>query len=353
MSSELERAARIAYTLAREAIWYEDRCNWLGATRSGPAALGPDLYAGTAGVALFLAEASVVLDDRVLRAIARGAINHALRHAGTLGDGLHAGALGALWGAGRAACVLGDDVASCRALAPRPSGRPDVIDGRAGAVLGLLALGSEQAAIEAGVTLLGMPLPLPCGYAHGAAGVGHALVELFASTGEDRFREAGERAFEHVRSWQDPHTGSWPDLRGVSPRAARSAPLPAAHARCQGAAGIAPAQARADEILGGQHSDLAVAAVEVGADAVLSGGPADPCLCHGAAGIADVLLSLGEEELATALAGRLHDAGPPGLLTGRAGVGLFCLRLVDRGVSSVLAGCLDHGVNAPVLSAKP
>ena len=67
-NSELLRTADgIGCRLGRQAIWHEDRCNWLGAQsmerQPGGAyqgvtyeALGPDLYSGTAGVALFLAE---------------------------------------------------------------------------------------------------------------------------------------------------------------------------------------------------------------------------------------------------------------------------------------------------------
>jgi hypothetical protein len=44
-------------------------------------ALGPDLYGGTSGVALFLAEASARLDDDSLRATALGAIRLALDQA--------------------------------------------------------------------------------------------------------------------------------------------------------------------------------------------------------------------------------------------------------------------------------
>src|SRR6185295_9706431 len=51
------------------------------------------------------------------------------------------------------------------------------------------------------------------GYSHGAGGIGWALLELYRVTGETRFREAGEAAFQYERHWFDPETGNWPDLR--------------------------------------------------------------------------------------------------------------------------------------------
>jgi lantibiotic modifying enzyme len=67
-NSELLRTADgIGSRLGRQAIWHGNRCNWVGAQpiERHPGglyqgvtyeALGPDLYSGTAGVALFLAE---------------------------------------------------------------------------------------------------------------------------------------------------------------------------------------------------------------------------------------------------------------------------------------------------------
>ena len=78
--------------------------------RSATAALGADLYGGTGGVALFLAEAGSRLDDDRLRTTALGAIRHALDHAGRihpeLRDGLYHGPIGVVYAATRAAALL-------------------------------------------------------------------------------------------------------------------------------------------------------------------------------------------------------------------------------------------------------
>jgi lantibiotic modifying enzyme len=203
-----------------------------------------------------------------------------------------------------------------------------------------------------------------CGYAHGASGAGHALAELFGVTGEDRYRDAAERAFAYERSWLDPHTGTWPDLRGVARRTGRRAPLvPAADSWCNGAGGIALARLRAIAVLGSPElrhdAGLALAACERHVTGLLERDPHDFSLCHGAAGAADVLLAAGRERLAEQL-GRLglerhgrpgtpeFPCGVPGgvtpaLMQGLAGVGLFYLRLDDRTVASPL----HVGLTAP------
>ncbi len=85
----LRTAEEIGRHIARGAAWHENRCNWVGAQplerlssnfRSGVIyqALGPDLYSGTSGVALFLAELYAVTKEPLARRVARGAIRHAL-----------------------------------------------------------------------------------------------------------------------------------------------------------------------------------------------------------------------------------------------------------------------------------
>ena len=81
------RVIRIAEAVADAAVWFRGRCNWVGAPTARPgapalAALGPDLYGGTSGIALWLAECAARFGDERLRATALGAIRTALEHAG-------------------------------------------------------------------------------------------------------------------------------------------------------------------------------------------------------------------------------------------------------------------------------
>ena len=63
-----------------------------------------------------------------------------------------------------------------------------------------------------------------CGLAHGAGGIGWALLELSAATGDERFRAAASGAFAYERSWLDADVG---DVAGPPHR--RPASRPRAH----------------------------------------------------------------------------------------------------------------------------
>src|SRR5207248_579183 len=82
----LEVARALGERLVTAAIWDGAACNWVGlalaASDGRPVyrALGPDLYAGTAGIALFLAELAAVTGEPTVRRTALGAIRQALTH---------------------------------------------------------------------------------------------------------------------------------------------------------------------------------------------------------------------------------------------------------------------------------
>ena len=113
------------------------------------AALGPDLYGGTAGVALFLSEAGERLDDHRARTASLGAIRHALDHSDRIEpevrDGLYAGWIGMAFAATRVAAVLEAEEVSIRSrellrrwARERDRATPaDLMSGSAGAVAGL------------------------------------------------------------------------------------------------------------------------------------------------------------------------------------------------------------------------
>jgi lantibiotic biosynthesis protein len=420
----LEAAAQLGHEIAQSAIWFGGHCNWVGAVpvdgsrapgAPETAALGPDLYGGTTGVALFLAEAGARLDDDRFRATARAAIGLALDLADPADpeerDGLYMGPIGIALAATRVAELQAaeDVLARVRTLLWAWSGdgtrspSSDVMSGCSGAVLGLIALAElldeprfvetaarlgDELIARANVGTAGWSWAAPgqramhdlCGYAHGAAGIGHALAELFGATGEARFREAAERAFDYERSWLDPRSGTWPDLRGVARRSRRDAPAPAAHWWCNGAPGIALSRLRAGHIVGSEplrhDAHLAIAACERHLGELRA--PEDFSLCHGAAGVADVLLQaadgpqdcLGElaaelgrlgierhlDDGARRFPGGVPQGDTPGLMLGSAGIGLFYLRLSDRGVPSPLLihrRALDTGSGAPVGSDFP
>jgi lantibiotic modifying enzyme len=398
----LEVAGRLASEVAGSAIWCDGRCNWVGALprdetresgRTAIAALGPDLYGGTSGVALFLAEAGARLRDDRLQATAGGAIRLALDHADRTSrrsrDGLYSGLVGIAYAAERVAHLLGAEDVHTRArellvdwrLDGARSPSADLMSGCAGAILGLVALSPLVAepwpldfAVELGddliaradVTTAGWSWRDPadrskhnlCGYLHGAAGIGHALAELFGATGAVRFAEAATRAFDYERWWLDARTGTWPDLRGVARGVGRDAPMPVSDSWCNGAFGIVLSRLRAADLFASEplryEACIALAACEHLVAELVTGAPDDFSLCHGAAGAADVMLhATGRSgDLAALLARRgielyagsgatcfpcgtvLGDT--PGLLLGTSGVGMLYLRLSDPQLQSPL-----------------
>lgn len=402
-------ATALGRQIADSATWFEGRCGWMGAvtvedarsvrSQAVHAAIGPDLYAGTSGVALFLAETARLGDDGHLEAASLGAIRHALAHAERIPpeshDGLYGGPLGIAYAAARVGRLLDAEsaLAGARQLIAAwrrgrvPTGTSDIVSGCAGAVNALVALAGlledptlvetasalgDELIARAEVSPAGWSWPAPrnrtmhnlCGFSHGAAGIGHALGELYGVTEEVRFRRAAERAFDYERSWFDCQTAAWPDLRGVARRVPPDAPLPTAGSWCHGAPGIALSRLRANQLLGpGEHSrdgELALEATRRLVSELLSHVWGDFSLCHGAAGVADVLVYGADasgaapdewsglaRELGRLGIERHHRPGPgfpcgdsqgefPGLFQGLAGIGMFYLRLDRPGVATPL-----------------
>ncbi len=101
-------ARRIAGAICAEAIWQRDRCVWLGAepidirAPEGDAGiqyrtLGPEVYDGTAGVALFLAECFRITGDKEAQRTAAGAMNQSLARLELLPPPAAAGSIPAGW----------------------------------------------------------------------------------------------------------------------------------------------------------------------------------------------------------------------------------------------------------------
>ena len=410
MSSDgqfLDEAASIGRTIVADSVWHDGRCSWIGAAADAPGstgveyqALGADLYGGTAGVGLFLAQIANATGDESFRRTAVGALLHATARASELRlgrrDGFHAGSLGVAWATATAAELLDVEelLPGARTLAaerPAPDGRDrcaDVVMGMAGCILGLLSLAEHlddprlaEEALATGEVLLrqatvtsnGWSWATPgrryrhhlCGASHGAAGIGWALLELFAATGDERFRAGATGAFAYERSWLDPVAGRWPDLRIAGQRRGPLAPIDSGIAGtwCYGEAGIALTRLRAVDLLGpGPHNGDAELALDTTYRHLADGLPFaidDLSLCHGMAGAADALLSAAAlqgrwchaadlvTQLGDVVLERYADTGrswpcgtagetTPGLFLGMSGIGWLLLRLHDQATPSPL-----------------
>jgi type 2 lantibiotic biosynthesis protein LanM len=371
----LETAEIIGARLCRDAIWYQGRTNWTSDFLDGESlahgALGPDLYSGTAGIAMFLWLLAQATGDRIFRVTAEAALRQALHSRPLSGCGLYSGGLGILYAAAeiRQEC---DESAALRLAEPDLSQR-DVMDGSAGAIAVLLNLHARTRSaplLDAAVRHADLLLDeasrsgdgwswktIPAsrdltGFSHGTSGIAWALLELHHVTGEQRFRGAALQAFRYEHSYFNVAEQNWPDFR------AEQASYPVFW--CHGAAGIGLCRLRAWQLLGDEQL-LAEARVAMQTVIQRSASLTSFSLCHGQAGNADVLIYasqvLGEEgplRSAESIAqegmqryehrGIPWPCGLPGasetpdLMLGLAGIGYFYLRLADpERIPSVLS----------------
>jgi lantibiotic modifying enzyme len=397
-----ETAVVIGRQITDAAIWHDGRCTWVGAMpEQGTAGLrmtytsfGPDLYGGSAGVALTLAELHAASGEPIFRTAALGGIEHALSRVddlppGTSG-GIYTGRLGVAVAAARIGWLLGRAILCERGAALGrdlgPCSEPtenDLLSGRAGTIIGLLTLNAitgegvlVQKSAEIGEQLtnagvreaqtLSWPSPsLPgqpglTGFSHGTAGIGYALLELYRATGDHRFRAATEGAFRYEHGLYNADAKNWPDLRDIATPGTPSDGGPTyALQWCHGAPGIALSRMRATELLDdAQYRSEAVTALETTRDTVRAElHTGNYSLCHGLAGNAEILIEgeplLGGESgsLARSIAlagiqtyslpGRSWPGGVPGghtasLFLGLAGTAYFYLRLNNPTIPSVL-----------------
>jgi lantibiotic biosynthesis protein len=394
----------IAAHIAESAIWHEGRCTWMGAMpEEGPGgipnltyrAFGPDLYGGTVGVGLFLAELVAISPEERARETAYGALRHAYaraRQAGSvLGNGLYSGLVGIAYGLSRAGTVLGEPEfieaarelgqAALSAKANEPPVECDLMSGLAGSLTGLLALGRilgepiytqraadcadrivanarrhEEALCWPSTMIAGAPALL--GLSHGASGIAVALLEVARVTGEAGFKEAAAKGFEYERLLYDAKARNWPDLRNSSSLSGQPS---FATYWCHGAPGVALARIRALELGGGEsaHSEaqIALETTQASVRTALEVGQSNFSLCHGICGNAEVLAEgrqwlSGEgtrwaHEVAESgvrfyggSAARwpcgTHGGSTPALFLGLAGVGHFYLRDAHPEIPSVL-----------------
>lgn len=256
----IAEADRIAAHLSDRAIRGGPGAAWIGLDWLGDSevsqlvALGPDLYNGTSGIAVFLAAHAAVTGNRTSAELARAAVvllrsdlrsRNAARYARSLGIGGATGLGSIVYALTVMAGLLHDDalrddarlaaslftnqlIAADRQL--------DVIGGSAGAILGLLRLYRDTSssdvlarAIRCGEHLMGQPRvgqlgrrswcgrgagPIPLnGMSHGAAGYAYALAALAAASGRTDFAEAADECIVCENATYSGEHANWPDLR--------------------------------------------------------------------------------------------------------------------------------------------
>jgi type 2 lantibiotic biosynthesis protein LanM len=378
----LSEAGRIGNRLAELALGREDTI-WIGLTLDDDqnmklGGLEADLYDGLPGVILFLAYLGEITGEsrhtelakaglRTLQKLLRAQPGMDLP-CGLVGRGglIYCFAqLGALWNDEGLRCHAAEmaEQAATRAVSDVYL---DVTSGVAGLALALRSVsGADTVARICGERLLASTTttaqgigwqrdtlskqPLT-GFAHGNAGIGYALFEIAAMTGEPRFAAVGFQAFQYERELFSKERCNWPDLR-------ENKTDDYMLAWCHGAPGVGLSRLGVwrygeDELLRKEID----AALET---TVREGFGRNQSLCHGDFGNLDLLAVASEvlgdtawERRANRLAGGIIDRAKgtgwicgnaagmesPGLMTGIAGIGYELLRLaVPERVPSVLA----------------
>ncbi len=258
----LRHAVALGEGLERLALRDERGCRWLTLMRHPSFAsqvfygvTDPWLYAGAAGVGLFLANLAVVTHQRRFAELAQAALNYAawqhrfmVEHpfgdppplSGYCGQG---SLIYAFVEGGR---LLNDDRWLARALELRAAiskeriereENPDVVGGLAGLLWALIhlykvapaseilteliAIGDRLVALQStGDTAAGWWVPgldkTLLGMGHGAAGIVNALVRLYGVTGLERFRRAAQKGIQFERLHFSASHGDWPNLQRPS-----------------------------------------------------------------------------------------------------------------------------------------
>jgi type 2 lantibiotic biosynthesis protein LanM len=393
----IAEADRVAEELSRYAIRRGSGAAWIGLDWLGDSevsqlvALGPDLYNGACGIAVFLAAHAAVAGRKSSEVLAQAALSNlrkslrsrtSARMARSLGIGGASGlgsivyALTVMWkllqdekllaDAHVAAELFTDDlIAADKQL--------DVMGGSAGAILGLLGLyrQSQSSDVLRRATGCGQHLlaqrrvgpegrrswspqrlgsqPLN-GMSHGAAGFAYALASLASATGCEEFANAASECIAFENSSYDAERNNWPDFRS------EAGPLWPCQ-WCHGAPGIGLARIAMTK-RGAPDSKLA-ADVRNALAGVERGWPGQvDTLCCGALGSIEFFCEAGSalgrsdlRELASRhLMAVLETAAStgdyrwnsgksrfnPGLFRGLAGAGYTVLRQVETSLPNVL-----------------
>lgn len=401
-------ADQIGRRIVENAVVSGNMCSWIGATlinvsdvrTVGYKSLGPDLYAGTAGVSLFLAELCIATGSAEYRDLAAKSARCALANADQIPPqnrlGLYLGWVGIAYVAAYVGLLLGEEalIASSRKLLRRcrqtddAAYNLDLLEGIAGAVAGLVTLhrifpedGLLEFATDLGDRLVSKanvehdgtcswPSPQDpnqlnlLGFSHGTSGIAYALTELHSKTGLQIYQTAASGSRQYESNWFQPSQRNWPDFRGFTKSTlGRSGRIPTPPFWCHGAPGIALARLRAVR-LGAAEADIVDVplnrTVEILED-WLSDGAEDFCMCHGLAGNADILLhasrhpSHGADGALRSIVDKVAMVGQerhvegkkpwccgigagetPALMLGLAGIGLFYLRSEFAYIPSIL-----------------
>ncbi|HEY5060695.1 MAG TPA: lanthionine synthetase LanC family protein, partial [Gemmatimonadaceae bacterium] len=390
-SDALAEARAIANALESLVLRRADgSAQWVGVDRARSLAglvlrgIGDRLYDGRAGTALFLAalDAVCATGHTALAAEALEPMRRTLRDerqrarlTSEIGIGAGFGVGGFVYTLGQIGRLSGDArwiddaIHAARAVTPaRIAGDTglEVLGGSAGAALALSSLWNItgdrwllERADACGRHLLASAAREPVtgravwrlqggqfgtGFAHGAGGIGAALLRLATATDDDRFAAAADEAFAFEAAVRDSNALASAHLAAASAKARSESPW--MQTWCNGPVGVAIAR-------GVYGSSAPAGAVELAGSPDVTTSPDHPCC--GTLGRAELLLVAGSAEAARTVAGsvvaRARARGSyeisrdvpeariaPSFFQGLSGIGYQLLRITHpRRLPSVLA----------------
>jgi class II lanthipeptide synthase len=339
--------------------------------------LGPDLYNGTSGIALFLLYLYSFTKDDQCRRTALGAIEQAIYNLKQIPStnrfGFFSGQVGVSYVAIKIGMILNEYSLIEKGLEILKQLRMDkgehfydIIDGNAGAIPALLDIYlnmiSEERLYELAISL-GNKLITSAnkgsigwswqssfnstnnltGFAHGTAGIGYSLLELFNMTKEKKFLGAAQQAFQYENNWFS------------SKYSSKSSTIKYAKSWCHGAPGIGLSRLRAYKILKEKkYLEDSYAALKTAIKIITQNKPIqqdqDYSFCHGLGGICELLINAHVILNDSSYMSYVYDMGVigekkygfenswpcgiligenPSLMLGLAGIGYLYLRLYD------------------------
>jgi lantibiotic modifying enzyme len=346
-----EVALSAGLRLVRDAIWHDDKCNWIGANVAPVGgryqvvrnACPPGIYSGLAGIALFLGHLSETDNEPLVDITLNGAVNAIIDNSASAQLPVYSWFNGSV-GVADALISLGERkkkkkwvkagsqlLESVRDTQPKPE-EIDVIGGVAGVIPVLLRHYRQKkeqwlldTAIQCGELLLQSAVhqgnectwitmpgsPGLTGYSHGNSGVSLALMELYGATGQHYYLQTAMAGIQFERNRFNPAQQNWPDLRQMP--GSTSKPGTCAEAWCHGAPGMVLPRIRAWQITGDKTLlDEAHLAINTTRNGLLASN-SNYSLCHGVAGNADILLTAGIVLNDQSLTQRAAEAGRFGI----------------------------------------
>ena len=397
MSSNVNRYLKIVEKLAdnfcQEAIWYENKCNWTGVfhntqianAKTVLRALPTNFYNGSVGVAYFLAAAFHQFQKPIYKQTSIGAFEKSYSQIHKIRSeriGFYEGQTGIAFSMTQAGEWLhendliekGKKIIENIITNDILSWSLDMQEGCTGALPTLILLNKKYnfSNIELFTESIGNYIlnaanktkkgwswktvdgnfPDVTGYAHGTAGIAHAMIELYDFTKNNNYLEAAEQAIKYENQFFNEKYLNWKDVRTTNQKRSNRRHF-ALSAWCVGGVGIGYSRLRTFQLTGNENYLKDAKSALKNSSEKLFDKANNFSLCHGFFGDMSFLLwasqklhDVSYEDLLLEKVNSLLDEYQdfekplpdgsnfvlenPSFMLGWAGIGYFFLRLCNR-----------------------